>query len=135
MFLPSLLLLAFLYQILFGNLFSKSIRCEILCYNRESISGVMNSPISCSSSNSKNDTSGDSAFQKNIANLYHSRRKLATLMGEKQKVLRSFRKYFLSLKGKKQRGNGRIINYFQIDNMLILFTMCSINSLDKYQSI
>uniref|UniRef100_A0A0R3RTR5 DUF659 domain-containing protein n=1 Tax=Elaeophora elaphi TaxID=1147741 RepID=A0A0R3RTR5_9BILA len=52
----------------------------------------MNSPISSNSSNSKSDTSVDNAFQKSIANLYHSRRKLATLMGEKQKWLNCQRK-------------------------------------------
>ncbi|KAM3716608.1 V-type ATP synthase alpha chain [Dirofilaria immitis] len=52
----------------------------------------MNSPLQSNSSKSKNDTSCDSAFQKSIANLYHSRRKLATLMGEKQKWLNCQRK-------------------------------------------
>ncbi|VDM14789.1 unnamed protein product [Wuchereria bancrofti] len=52
----------------------------------------MISPVFSSSSKSKNDASGDSAFQKNIANLYHSRRKLATLMGEKRKWLNCQRK-------------------------------------------
>lgn len=47
----------------------------------------MNSPISSNNSNSKSDNLGDSAFQKSIANLYHCRKELATLMGEKQKVL------------------------------------------------
>nr|CRZ21773.1 Bm2766 [Brugia malayi] len=53
----------------------------------------MISPVFSNSSKSKNDASGDSsAFQKNIANLYHSRRKLATLMGEKRKWLNCQRK-------------------------------------------
>ncbi|CAG9534459.1 unnamed protein product [Cercopithifilaria johnstoni] len=53
----------------------------------------MSSPVSSNNFNSKNDTFGDdNAFQKSIANLYHIRRKLATLMGEKQKWLNCQRK-------------------------------------------
>uniref|UniRef100_A0A915PNZ4 Uncharacterized protein n=1 Tax=Setaria digitata TaxID=48799 RepID=A0A915PNZ4_9BILA len=52
----------------------------------------MNSPASSNSCNSKNDAPDDSALQRSIASLYHSRRKLATLMGEKQKWLNSQRK-------------------------------------------
>ncbi|VDK68329.1 unnamed protein product [Litomosoides sigmodontis] len=52
----------------------------------------MNSTVSTNNSNSKNDALGDSVFQKSIANLYHSRRKLATLMGEKKKWLNCQRK-------------------------------------------
>ncbi|OZC07222.1 hypothetical protein X798_05801 [Onchocerca flexuosa] len=52
----------------------------------------MHSPTHNNSSNLKNDPSGESAYQKSIANLYHSRRELATLMGEKQKWLNCQRK-------------------------------------------
>uniref|UniRef100_A0A8R1Y1J0 Uncharacterized protein n=1 Tax=Onchocerca volvulus TaxID=6282 RepID=A0A8R1Y1J0_ONCVO len=52
----------------------------------------MHSLVYNNNSNLKNDTSDDSVFQKSIANLYHSRRELAKLMGEKQKWLNCQRK-------------------------------------------